>query len=188
MDFKFFPAFFDSPQKIKFESQEANETIELFLRRHFITNIPWILISILGFILPLVLVQLEQTFNLNIISQVPFDLLLGGLIIYYLLILAYIIENFLYWYYNIYIVTNLHLVDIELTSILARSVKEVELNDIQDVTSKINGVIRSFFNYGDVLIKTAAQMEVVSFNAIPRPDFVADRIQDLRAAFIEEGP
>lgn len=187
MHFSFFPALFEKPGKIRFETQEANETIELFLRRHFITNVPWILSSIIGFFLPLFVVQLDILLGFNIVSQIPTLLLVGGLIIFYLLILAYIIENFLFWYYNIYIVTNIHLVDIALVSILSRSVKEVELNDIEDVTSKINGVIRSLFNYGDVLIKTAAQQEVVSFGAVPRPDFVADRIQDLRLVFIEGG-
>lgn len=188
MNFKFFPAYFEKPAKIKFQTQEENETIELFLRRHFVTNVPWILTSIIGFFLPIFLVQLDVLFDFNLIPQVPELIIVGGLVIYYLLILAYIIENFLFWYYNIYIVTNIHLIDISLTSILSRSVKEVELNDVQDVTSHINGIIRSFFNFGDVLIKTDAAGEVVSFLEVPRPDFVADRIQDLRLIYIEKGP
>lgn len=179
MHFKFFPAFFDCPTKISFVEQEENEKIELFLRRHFITNIPWIVVSVLGFFLPLILVSVDQVFNINLVPQLPIKIITGALIVYYLLLLAYIFENFLFWYYNIYVVTNLHLVDVELISILSRSIKEIELRDIEDITSKIGGIIRSLFNFGTVTIKTAAQKEEVSFDEVPKPDLVADRISDL---------
>lgn len=184
MKLKFFPAFFDKPTKIKFQEQEANETIELFLRQHFITNVPWIFLSILAFILPVIFIQLDENLALNFIQAIPANILLGGLIIYYLLILAYIIENFLFWYFNIYIVTNIHLVDINFHSILSREVLEIELDDIENVSSKINGFIRSLFNFGNVIIKTAADKADITFAEVPRPDFVADRIQDLRESFI----
>jgi len=184
MQIRFFPSLFDKPQKIRFQEQELNEQIELFLRRHFITNVYWIVLAILAFFLPLIFIQLDQALGLNIVFRIPTNIALGGLIIYYLLILAYVIENFLFWYFNIYIVTNIHLVDVNFHSILSREVLEIELNDIENVSSKINGVIRSLFNYGDVIIKTAADKADITFSEVPRPDFVADRIQDLREQFI----
>lgn len=184
----FFPSLFDKPARIRFIEQEEGERIELFLRRHFITNIPWIITSIVVFFLPIILAQLDQLLATNLISQLPPQLIIGSLIIFYLLVIAYVVENFLFWYFNIYIVTNIHLVDISLVSILSRSVVEIELNDIQTVSSQISGVIRSFFNFGNVVIKTAAKGEDVVFEEVPRPDFVADRVQDLREIFIQRSP
>jgi hypothetical protein len=188
MKLSFFPSFFDHPAKIKFQEQEENEIIELFLRRHFITNVPWIFVAVVAFFLPLIFVQLDQIYGLNLILRTPINIAVGGLVIYFLIILAYVIENFLFWYFNIYIVTNIHIVDINFHSILSREVLEIELNDIENVSSKINGIIRSFFNFGDVVIKTAADKADLTFSEVPRPDFVADRIQDLRAAFLEGNP
>lgn len=184
MHFKLFPALFDRPLKIRFIEQEENERIELFLRRHFITNFGWIVISTVAFILPLAFIQLDQSLGTNIIFQLPFKILIGGLVVYYLLILAYVIESFLFWYFNIYIVTNMHLVDVTLNSLLSRSIIEIELDDIQSVSSQINGLIRSIYNFGQVIIKTGAEQEEIIFEEVPKPDLVADRIQDLRAHFI----
>lgn len=184
MHFKFFPALIDKPLKIRFIEQEPNEKIELFLRRHFITNLSWIVISILAFILPLVVIQLDQSLGINLIVASPFKILVASLIIYYLLLLAYVIENFLFWYFNIYIVTNMHLVDVTLNSLLSRSIIEIELDDIQSVSSQMRGLLRSIYNFGQVQIKTGAEQEEIIFEEVPRPDLVADRIQDLRAHFI----
>ncbi|MBI2021901.1 PH domain-containing protein [Candidatus Daviesbacteria bacterium] len=186
MEFKFFPALFDKPRKIKFENQEVDEQIELFLRRHPIVNVPWIVAAVIAFFLPFVLVLLDSRLNLNIITQVPSDVILGALIIYYMLIFAFVLERFLFWYYNIYIVTNLHLVDINFLSLLSRDISEIELDDIQNITSDIKGIFASLFNFGSVIIKTAADREMIDFTNVPRPDFVADRIQDLREVYISK--
>lgn len=186
---RFFPALFDKPENIKFQEQEADEVIELFLRRHFITNLGWIIASAVAFFAPVIFVSILPDISSNILTAVPNEIIIGLLVVYYLLIVAYVIENFLFWYYNIYIVTNIHLVDINFHSLLSREVLEVELDDIENVSSKINGIFASLFNYGDVVIKTAAEKVEITFSAVPRPDFVADRIQDLRQVFIEkEGP
>lgn len=179
MKFLFFPALFDHPTKIKFAEQEADESLILFLRQHPIVNVPWILFSLLGLVLPVILIQLDLIFNTGFFSRFPIQLLSGGLIVYYLLILAYVVEKFLHWYFNIYIVTNKHLLDVDFDSILYRRITEINLTDVESLKSKVTGVFASLFNYGDVAVETAAARQVVDFVKVPRPDFVADTIQDL---------
>lgn len=180
MKFAFFPAFFDKPENIKFGEQELDENIELLLRRHFITNIPWILTSLFLFALPALIAQLNESFNLFPISIPPF-LILGGLIIWYLLLLGYVFEQFLYWYFNIYIVTNKHIIDINFHSLLYRDVTESSISDVESVTSKIAGIFGSLFNFGDVTAQTAAEQHLIIFEDVPYPDTVADRIEDLKS-------
>jgi hypothetical protein len=55
MDF-LFPAFFDRPANIRFAQQEENEVIELLLRKHWITNVGWILTALLVSLIPFFLV------------------------------------------------------------------------------------------------------------------------------------
>lgn len=176
----FFPALFDKPDGIKYGEQEPNEVIELMLRRHWVTNIPWIITSLFLFALPAIILALDQSFNINFIAQLPVTLILGTLILWYLIILGYILEQFLYWYYNIYIVTNFHIIDIDFFSLLYRRVTESELTDIQSTSSKIAGIIASLFNFGDVVIETAAKDQGIEFSDVPQPDFVADRVEELR--------
>ena len=82
--------------------------------------------------------------------------------------------------------TNKHLVDINFHNLLQRDITEVRLDDVQSAKSKINGIFGSLFHYGDVIIETAAERQQIQFLAVPKPDFVKDRIQDLQE--LEEGP
>lgn len=182
MQFRLFPALFEHPSHIKFSEQEANEQLELFLRQHPIVNLPWIFFSLTAIILPVFIIQLDVQSGLNFIASVPVNVLIGGFIVYYLIILGYVIEQFLHWYFNIYIVTNIHIVDVDFDSLLYRNIKELNLSDIEAVSSKMAGVFGSLFNYGDVNIETAAQHQAANFLKVPRPDFVADRIEDLKLA------
>lgn len=184
MVFQLFPDFFEKPAKMGFSDQEKNEVIELFLRQHFITNIPWILFSLLALVFPAVALYLDVFLKFNLFLNVPTPVLTGSLIVYYLLLLAYGLEKFLHWYFNIYIVTNLHIVDINFISLLRREVTEVQLDDIQSVTYKITGVIRPLFNFGTVLIKTANENDNLDFKDVPRPSEVSDRIQDLQENYV----
>lgn len=182
MKFLFFPALFEKPSAISFAEQEADETIILFLRQHPIVNIPWIFAALIASVLPVVFIQLDLAFGLNFFTQIPTSLLVGALIIYYLLVLGYAFEQFLSWYFNIYIVTNHHIVDVDFDSLLYRKITEINLTDIESVNDKVVGIFASLFNFGDVNVETAAKGQAVNFIKVPRPDFVADTIQDLVAA------
>lgn len=180
MHLAFFPSFFDRPVGFRFIQQETDEKIELMLRQHWVVNVPWIVTSLIMFILPVLLLELDSRLGFDFFLKIPGNIILGSLILWYLLILAYVIEKFLHWYFNIYIVTNRHLVDINFYSLLNRDITEIQLGDIESSRSRMTGIIRSLFNFGDVVVQTAAKMHEIDFTDVPRPDFVADRIQDLQ--------
>jgi membrane protein YdbS with pleckstrin-like domain len=187
MNFSLFPAFFEKPLHIRFEQQEPDEFIELFLRRHWVTNVPWILIALFLSVLPFLVVIIDVFLQLGLTTNLPAQISGGLIILWYMFITAYVIENFLFWYFNIYIVTNKHIVDINYSSLLARSVVEVKLQDVESQKASIKGVIRQLFNFGDVVIETAAENQRIDFIDIPKPDLVADRVQDLKSAIVDRG-
>lgn len=183
---KLFPAFFDRPERMKFADQEEDENIELLLRQHFITNIPWILSAILLIFLPIIIFRLRIFFiDLGVLKTPP-DIAVAVLILWYLFVTAFILTSLLHWYFNIYIVTNKHLVDIEFNNLLSRDKTEVRLDDVQSAKSGLHGIIGSLFKFGDVVIKTAADRQDITFMAVPYPDAVVERIQDLQE--VQEGP
>jgi hypothetical protein len=190
MHFKIFPALFEHPQKIGFENQESDEKIELFLRRHWVANLPWIITSIFIATIPFIVLQIDQILGLNIFVKVPLQLLLGGLIIYYMLIMAYVIESFVFWYFNVDIITSAHIVDINFYSLLSREVNEIGLEDIEIVSRRASGILDSLLDFGDVIVETAAETKNIELATISKPDFVVNKIQDLREArklFYEQG-
>jgi hypothetical protein len=77
MQFKFFPAILASPKKIKFDKQEENEVIELFLRQHPIVNFVWIFISLFLLILPPLFLQFEGQLGLNFTGNISLSVLIG---------------------------------------------------------------------------------------------------------------
>lgn len=187
MGFGFFPAIFDHPEHLAFAEQEDDEKIELFLRQHGIVNIGWIITGIVGLIVPVIIIQLDVIFRLNLFSMLPLSIEISGIILWYLLILAYVFEKFLYWYFNIYIITNHHLVDVDFLSLMYRKITEAQLVDVQDVSASVKGVFGPLFNFGDVVIETAGQAQKLEFVNVPKPDLVADRIEDLRSVFENQG-
>lgn len=167
-------AFCYLPDKIDFETKDKEEIVILLLRKHFITNVGWILILLLMILAPLVL----RFFP--IISFLPPNYQLVAILGWYLLTTAYFLESFLTWFFNVYIVTDERIIDIDFYNLIYKEVSDANIERIQDVTYKMGGVIRTIFNYGDVYIQTAAEVPSFEFEAVPRPDRVASILQELR--------
>ena len=55
-------------KKISFSNQKEDEEIILFLRAHFITNFPWITISVILIILPIIILIISNFID----SSLPF--------------------------------------------------------------------------------------------------------------------
>ena len=96
-----------------------------------------------------------------------------------MLISAYVIENFLYWYYNIYIITDERIIDIDFYSLIYRSVSEAKIDKIEDVTATTAGLFAGVFNYGNITIQTAAEKREFDFNKVPQPAKVTKFLNEL---------
>ena len=98
---------------------------------------------------------------------------------WYLIAIAYSFEKFLGWYFDVYIITNHRVIDIDFINLLTKKFSEADLNRIQDVTSEVSGVSQTMFNYGNVLIQTAAEINEIHFEKVPHPDRIVRILQDL---------
>jgi len=161
-------SFLFCPDGINFETREAEEKVVLFLRKHAITNIPWIFMSTLMITAP------SFVFGLSLFDSIPGNFKFVFILLWYLLTMAYVLESFLTWFFNVYIVTDERIIDIDFYNLV------YNIDKIQDVTYNMGGVIRTLFNYGDVTIQTASEVPNFDFLAVPKPDKVARVLQDLR--------
>ncbi len=172
-----FPAFIEHPDHYRFEGQDEDEKILLLLRAHPITNLSWIIPAILLFIWPFLAEPVIQFFNFDL-SPVPQAFGLLFLIVNYLVILTIVFEGFLYWYFNVYIVTNKNIIDVDFHSILFKNIDVAPLRNIEDASSSMAGLLSSIFHFGDVFIQTAGASRNIEFTSVPRPHHVADFILD----------
>lgn len=167
-------SFLMRPNGVSFETREDEEQIILFLRKHFVTNLPWIFISFVMFLVPTIVM------TTGILETVPANFRFIFMMIWYLVSIAYTLESFLTWFFNVYIITDERIVDVDFYNLTYKEVSDANLDKIEDVTYKMGGVIRTLFNYGDVLIQTAAEVTNFDFLAVPYPDKVVKVLQDLR--------
>ena len=97
-------------------------------------------------------------------------------------IFAYIWLNFLRWYFEVGIVTNERIVDIEFKSILYKEVSITNVDNIEEISSRSGGYIGALFNYGNVHIKTAGANEDIEFMNVPNPTAIIKLINRLTDA------
>ena len=108
----------------------------------------------------------------SILDTVPSNFRFVFVLVWYLVSTAYILESFLTWFFNVYIVTDERIIDIDFYNLIYKEVSDANIDRIQDVTYKMGGVIRTLFNYGDVLIQTASEVPNFVFKAIPNPSLI----------------
>ena len=167
-------AFLFYPDGIEFETRESQEEVILFLRQHPIVNVPWILMAIVLVFAP----SFVTSFSIS--SSIPSNFLFIFILMWYLMTTAFILEKFLTWFFNVYIVTDERIIDIDFYNLIYKEVSDANIDKIQDVTYNMGGVIRTMFNYGNVMIQTASEVPNFEFLAVPKPDKVARVLQDVR--------
>lgn len=175
-------SFVPHPGKFRFESQQDDEVVLLLGRRHLVTNFGWMATTCFAFVVPFFW------------SEFPFLKALDGntlvslTILWYLGLLFFGLQSFLMWFYNVYIITNERLVDVDFTGLLSKTVNVTQLSRVEDVNYTQNGFWASMFNYGSVIIQTASEQKTpdsagersaFTFESVACPDKVASIISQL---------
>lgn len=169
-----FSSFLVRPKVFSFSERDDDEEIYLALRPHWITNLRWTITTIFMLFVPLFFHYF--TFLNFFPSQYQFS----AVLFWYLFTFIYAFEKFLAWYFNVFLVTNERVVDIDFNNLLNKHFAEADLSAIQDVSSSVKGLLGTFFNYGDVLIQTAAEINEINFEKVPNPEKIIKLLKELR--------
>lgn len=167
-----------NPSGVRFETQQDDEEVVLFLRQHIAYTIPWVVLSVILFGAPVVLFPFILG-NLRLPFVIPAGYILIGTLFWYLATAGFALMSFLRWFFNIYIVTNERVVDIDFLHLLYKEFSEARLEDVQDINYKAGGIFAAFFNFGDVTIQTAGSLPNFEFDGVPKPDHVVQTISEL---------
>lgn len=168
-----FTSFASFPKHICFQTQEDEEAIVLFMRQHFLVNLPWIVLSIFMLTLPSVFAFFPPYAALP--TGMQFVVSLG----WYLFVSGYTLAKLMGWFFNIYIVTDERIVDVDFKNIFFRKISTAKIEEIQDINVQSSGAFETFFGYGSVFVQTAAEVPEFEFVAIPHPDRVGKILNQL---------
>lgn len=168
-----FAAYAAKPTRTGFSSQAHGEQIILLLRKHPITQIKWIVIALIVSILPIIFS------GVPLLGFLPANFQFAALIGWYLLLMGFILESFLTWFYNVYIITDERVIDVDFLSLIYHDVSAAKIDNIEDVTSVTGGAIRSVFDFGTIRIQTAAEKTEFEFEDVPHPIQVTKLLNEL---------
>lgn len=179
MSLSILKSFVESPDRACFDGEDKDEKILYVLRKHPVTNVDWIFISVLLFITPLLVSRFVALFGASTFPHIPANYLTIVIIFWYLFNFIYTLESFLVWFFNVYIISDKRIVDMDFYGLLYRNVSEAPIRNIEDVTYNISGALKVIFNYGDVLIQTAGEKIEFEFEEVSNPSRVVDILSDL---------
>ncbi len=89
---------------------------------------------------------------------------------------------FLLWidyYFDVWIITNERILNIEQKGLFVRHISEIEFIRIQDISTEVTGLMATVLNFGDLYIQTASENERVTFRQVADPNQLKDEIMRL---------
>lgn len=150
----------------RFDTQGHDEEVMLVVRAHPIVLLPPIINSLFLFFILVFLNFFIPSF-LTVAQIVYFNV--AGLVF----ILNYMWFFFINWHYNMGIITNQRVVDVDFHLIQYKETTYTKLSHIEDVTAKSGGFMGNLFNFGNLFIQTAGSEVNTEFINIPHPSSVA---------------
>lgn len=154
-----------------FEGKKGDENVVLFLHRHWFTlSGKFTLLTVLS-LLPIIILLLLGQVILQYKLIPIFTLLWSAymMILWFSLFYSLTMYTLDYW-----VITNERIVDNIQLGLFNRKISELSIHMIQDVSVKLVGMLPTFFNYGTLLVQTAAQEGNFVFGEVPNPQKVKD--------------
>jgi len=165
--------FMPFPRNTSFLGKEDDESVVLILRKHWQFLLPTILECIFLLLLPFILSVIIP--NLPNRGLFVFSLFLVSLLISSSLL----IYRYVRWFYNVNIITDQRVIDMDFETLFSHKTTEARLEKIEDITFKQIGILSNLFDIGSIYIQTAGAKSEIEFKGIHNPKQVQDILSDL---------
>jgi len=150
------------------EEANTNDQAFLYLNLHtdekilFVVRHHWAgFLGTLGLFIAMAAFPLLLVFVAKLIfsSQLPqyMSILVTATSGYYLFLVTFLFGAWINYYYDIVFITTERILNVNQKGLLARDVSELSLQQVQDVSTQMHGILRSFFNYGTLIVETAGE-------------------------------
>lgn len=190
------------------ENVETNEAAFLYLNLHadekilFVVRHHWAgFLGTLGIftvmaIFPVLLVFVARLVLADQLDHY-FSILVMALSGYFLFLLTFLFGSWLDFYYDIIFITQERILNVNQKGLLAREISELSLEQVQNVSTQMEGILRSYFNYGTLIIETAGKgtsedsarhglQGYFNISDIPDPNRIARVILELHRKIADE--
>ncbi len=160
-----------------------DEKLIFLLRRHPITVLPLAIVTLVLLASPFGINWYVQTYRPDILetpSIMAPAVLLGST--FFLFAWLFLFQYFMDYYLDTWIVTTRRIINIEQSGLFHRTMSELRLYRIQDVTAAVNGFWATIFNYGEVEIQTAGEKQRFLFEQVSDPNNISKVIIELSEA------
>ena len=166
--------------KIFFPSQNSNEKILLILRRHWFIFLKFLVIYFLIGLIPVGLYFANKSLGISMFScEVSRAIKVLIISAFYLFWWLLAFRQFMDYWLDVWIVTDQRVVNVNQKGLFFRTISELKLFRIQDVTADVRGLLPTFLHYGNVHIQTAGSQKRFIFEEIPHPYQVTRKIMRL---------
>lgn len=160
-----------------FESQEDNEKVLIVTRKHwFYLMTPFLIGGGFSIIAIILFILLKKTGPNSFIYLLP-EIILSISILFFI---TYSYTSWLLRYFNVVILTDENIVEIEQIGLFSRKISVLDLDQVEDVTFGQHGIIQSTLDYGNLEIQTAGELRNFIFNNISDPDGFQRKIMELK--------
>lgn len=160
---------FDKEDKLVFE-----------IRKHWLVVVSQLVILFFFALLPLVLFHFYFDIS-KIVNFFEGNLSSFLIFIYTAWLLFLWVIAFIFWtdyYLDVWIITKKKILDVDQKGLFRREVSFLHLEKIQDITYKIEGLIPTLLNYGDISVKTAGNIGGFEIKRVPNPAFVQAKMNE----------
>jgi hypothetical protein len=170
-------------EKFHFHGQHSGEIIITIIRRHWfnISEQYFIIIGVL-FLMFASLQLLPMYFSTS--NELPVFFFIESFLAIIIWLYAFII--WIDFYFDVWIITNERIVNIEQKALFIRTTSELKFDKIQDISIEIVGLIPTILNFGDVHVQTAGNTERFLFHKVPDPQKIKSLIMNMQTMTINK--
>ncbi len=162
-----------------FPNQKPGEQVLLFYRRHWVGVAKIILLALFFIFIPVFFyIYFARNFD-YFHNEVFYGIYVLVNSAFILFVILFTFSNFIDYYLDVWIVTNMRVINIEQLGLFARELSEKDLGRMQDVRSDTRGFWATLLNYGNVVIQTAGEEQNFVFRQIPDPEEAVRKISNL---------
>ncbi|NQV13371.1 MAG: PH domain-containing protein [Parcubacteria group bacterium] len=157
------------PIGLNFPGKEKDERVVMLRRRHLFILFKQNSIFLLYFLIPVAIYAVAKFWLTSILNFPIYPIFVLLISVYYSFFLLFLLIEWIDYYFDVWVITNKRLIDVDQIGLFKRVVSETRLDRIQDVTVDITGLFGTLFHYGNVHVQTAARTQRFEIRQVSNP-------------------
>ena len=162
-----------------FQGQHENEQVLRVIHRHWFNILIHLIVVLFFAFIILTSLSIIPLLFPEMIDAVaaPFFPFIQNTLFLFLWLYGFLV--WIDYFFDVWIVTNERIVNIEQKGLFNRRISELRFSRVQDVTAAVDGLIPTMLNFGDVSVQTAAEEDRFLFRQVGDPFAIKDEVMRL---------